>query len=102
MGAATDAARSNPAGRDFTQSELLQLKAWLEAAGRTYLVRRRKAKVAHAWVGEDTACTMASTGGLDEGRYERVLKTHLPLCHMCATAVYRDWLRESGPAAGAV
>ena len=34
-----------------------------------YLVRRRKPTVAHLWNGTDTACRMASTGGLNPDSY---------------------------------
>lgn len=53
-----------------------------------YLVRIRKATVAHYWMGTDTACSMASTGGLDVGRYTILKDTSLPVCQMClSTAI---------------
>ena len=68
-----------------------------------YLIRRgnlRKRAVAHIWHGDyprsnegDTACRMASTGGLNFRRYliavnplhisKSAEKTELPICHMC-------------------
>lgn len=51
-----------------------------------FLVRKKKAKTSHIWEGDDTACRMASTGGLDRSRY-RVVDTSLglPMCFMCKT-----------------
>jgi hypothetical protein len=54
-----------------------------------YLIRQRGEKVrAHYWDGTDTACRMASTGGL---RMDRFLVTDSPLgkavCHMCQMSV---------------
>jgi hypothetical protein len=50
-----------------------------------YLVRLRSPKVAHLWTGEDTACKMASTGGLEPSKYALVAKAPVPLCSMCAS-----------------
>ena len=40
----------------------------------------------HIWRGDDTACKMASTGGINIGRW-RVLDHHYgrKICSMCAT-----------------
>ena len=34
-----------------------------------FLVRRNKPRVAHIWTGDDTACRMYSTGGLEKLKY---------------------------------
>lgn len=55
----------------------------------TFLVPRRGAKKrAHIWVGRDTLCRMASTGGLNPRRY--AVQQHpdnRQLCFMCAQAL---------------
>lgn len=48
-----------------------------------YLVKKKKAKVAHLWTGADTICRMASTGGLNKGHSTVVERTNLPICSMC-------------------
>jgi hypothetical protein len=51
-----------------------------------WLMRKTGLKVkAHVWNGKDTACRMASTGGLKMSRFEvcETPGTH-EVCHMCA------------------
>lgn len=48
-----------------------------------FLVRVRKGTVAHYWTGADTACSMASTGGLNVKLYTVLRETSLPVCQMC-------------------
>ena len=49
-----------------------------------YLVRRRKPKVAHIFLGVDTACRMYSTGGLKKRLYKVVDDPgELPICENC-------------------
>lgn len=49
-----------------------------------YLVRARRAKVAHIWGGADTACRMHSTNGLGKSKYIIVNGDFgLPTCSMC-------------------
>lgn len=50
-----------------------------------YLVRLRRPKVAHLSTGADTACRMASTGGLDVSKYAVLAHAPVPVCSMCAT-----------------
>jgi hypothetical protein len=48
------------------------------------LIRKHKPRVAHIWLGSDTACRMASTGGLNRRKYEIVSAApRLPICTMC-------------------
>ena len=55
-----------------------------EPKGPQYLIRRRKSRTAHVWTGKDTACRMASTGGLDMKNYEVTTSTGgLKICPMC-------------------
>ena len=56
-----------------------------------YLVRKRGTGRAHIWLGVDTLCRMASTGGLRPHRY-RLANTHygLPVCTMCLKVAKRD------------
>jgi len=51
-----------------------------------YLIRKTGAKVkAHIWQGSDTACRMASTGGLKRSRFEiRTDRGEHEICQMCA------------------
>lgn len=51
-----------------------------------WLIRKNGAKVkAHVWNGVDTACRMASTGGLKLSRFEvRQDRGRHEICHMCA------------------
>jgi hypothetical protein len=51
-----------------------------------YLVRLRKPQVAHLWTGNDTACSMVSTGGLNAAKYTVLQQTTLPLCSMCSNS----------------
>ena len=49
-----------------------------------YLVRKTKTGKAHYWNGQDTACRMWSTGGMNHRRYTTVEdKQHQPICTMC-------------------
>lgn len=48
-----------------------------------YLIRKKKAKTAHLWDGEDTVCRMYSTGGLNKRHYKIVYPNELPVCTMC-------------------
>ena len=48
-----------------------------------YLVRKKNAKTVHIWTGYDTVCRMYSTGGLRKKAYEVVIKSDMPICHMC-------------------
>ena len=48
-----------------------------------YLVRKKKARIAHLWDGEDTICRMHSTGGLNKRHYKIVHLNELPICTMC-------------------
>lgn len=61
-----------------------------------YLIRLRgKKNKAHYWVDGDTACSMASTGGLKMDRYD-VFDSPMDreICHMC-TMVYDRPMRAS-------
>lgn len=58
----------------------------------TYLFRRAATgRTAHVWLGEDTACRMASTGGLNLKKY---VKGNCPgsrtICKMCLAVSMRD------------
>lgn len=57
-----------------------------------YLIRRRGQKQrAHIWLGSDTACRMASTGGLKLARFEVTQDLNgKDLCQMCQAVVARD------------
>lgn len=50
-----------------------------------WLVRKRGTKAkAHVWTGTDTACRMASTGGLKLNRFDvREDRGDYEICHMC-------------------
>lgn len=49
-----------------------------------YLIRKKKAKVAHYWDGQDTFCRLFSTGGMAQRRYElKKEKEGLTICAMC-------------------
>ena len=49
-----------------------------------YLVRKRLTGKAHYWLGLDTACKMASSGGLNVKRYKVSGDTGgRRICHMC-------------------
>lgn len=51
-----------------------------------YLIRNKvnKKTRAHIWLGDDTACTMHSTGGLAKERYSLHNERYgLPICLMC-------------------
>lgn len=48
-----------------------------------YLIRKNKARTAHLWDGVDTACRMASTGGLNKNKYRVVGHSDLQICTMC-------------------
>ncbi len=50
-----------------------------------YLIRARGGKkAAHIWDGQDTACHMATTGGLNPLKYEVFDSTcGFPICQMC-------------------
>lgn len=56
----------------------------------TYLTRKRgKSPRVHIWLGDDTACKMASTGGLDIRKPNKWVFVHetfgRPVCKMCET-----------------
>lgn len=52
--------------------------------GPAFLVKKKNAKVAHIWMGFDTACRMHSTGGLRQKRYMVAESSGgLPICTMC-------------------
>ena len=56
-----------------------------------YLVRKRKPRVAHIWIGTDTACRMYSTGGLAKKKYMVAYgPTSLAICTMCDNVRFRD------------
>lgn len=58
--------------------------------GLRYLKRRKKPRVAHVWTGTDTACRMASTGGLAMRKYEVSGRMDgLRFCEMCKNRVER-------------
>lgn len=62
-----------------------------------YLVRKneKSRKVAHIWLGEDTACRQYSTGGMTQKRYITVFEIgNLPICAMCASVANRDTLNK--------
>jgi len=70
-----------------------------------YLVKKYNPKVAHIWVGLDTACRMASTNGLNISRYKVVesivvptRKSYLELkvCSMCAAVTRRSNYQSTG------
>ena len=49
-----------------------------------YLVRKTRSGRAHVWLGTDTLCRMASTGGLNTRRYLITSdKAYVPVCTMC-------------------
>lgn len=55
-----------------------------------YLTRKRKPKVAHLWLGRDTACRMYSTGGMRTKRYVVSNdRRDLPICTMCLAVTQR-------------
>jgi hypothetical protein len=51
-----------------------------------YLIRKRgKSRRAHIWNGTDTACRMASTGGLKVEDFAVVESVgDMPICRMCS------------------
>jgi len=49
-----------------------------------YLVNPNKIKhKAHIWLGRDTACTMWTTGGLNQDHFGVVEDTEKSICSMC-------------------
>lgn len=51
-----------------------------------YLVRKKKPRVKHIWLGTDSACRMWSTGGLRKNKYHLVTNLaaqDLEVCAMC-------------------
>lgn len=49
-----------------------------------YLIRKKKAKVAHIFSGDDTLCRMYSTGGLAKKKYIISYESKsLPICELC-------------------
>ena len=48
-----------------------------------FIVRKKKAKVAHYWTGRASYCRMYSTGGMNKRRYKVVESSELPICRMC-------------------
>jgi len=53
-----------------------------------FLIRKHQNKIkrAHIWLGLDTACKMASTGGLKLSRYKVTDLTYgYEICKMCQT-----------------
>ncbi len=57
--------------------------------------RKRQAARAHIWTGEDTACRMFSTGGMNRANYERsVDRRGLPLCLMCRNVMGIRYRRQ--------
>jgi len=51
-----------------------------------YLVRKRKPRVKHIWIGANTACKMWATGGLKQSKYHLVANHEvesLETCVMC-------------------
>lgn len=74
------------AAKSFRQIRRQHVRAIPEAAG--YIVR--KGSVVHIWDGQDTACRMASTGGLKPERYR--WQEHKPderICSNCTKASER-------------
>lgn len=50
----------------------------------TYLLRKKKPKVAHIFINGDTACRLYSTGGMNKSRYIKSPDANgKPLCLMC-------------------
>lgn len=87
--------------RDLLLSDIESLTgAKSETPSGAYLMRRSGGGKAHHWTGSDTACRMASTGGLAMREY--VVADHpegRPICQMCAhvrqsTSVKEDPLRS--------
>ena len=61
-----------------------------------YLKRRGKGRVVHVWEGTDTACRMASTGGLNLNKYVVTDRMDgLVFCTMCRVAVEKGRCRLS-------
>jgi 5-methylcytosine-specific restriction endonuclease McrA len=64
-----------------------------------YLYRTNKKKyVAHIWMGDDTACTMWSTGGLKKNRKDWVQGTDIHgrrICQSCAHAIAKKVKRKT-------
>ena len=104
----------SPAHNDRSPSKNLpsQLPLYSEYAESDpcgYLIKRGtkagKKRVAHIWTGEDTACRMASTGGLNLSKYlvaanplhisHRAEKTELPICQMCKSMNERRYVRKN-------
>lgn len=55
-----------------------------------YLVRKSGNGPAHYWNGQDTACRMASTGGLTPRKYVvRDSSNGRPICQMCQSVSRR-------------
>lgn len=55
-----------------------------------YLVRKRGTGKAHYWLGLDTVCKMASSGGLNLKRYKLETYAGRAVCHMCKVVAERD------------
>jgi hypothetical protein len=62
-----------------------------------YLIRKRGTGRAHLWMGTDTLCRMASTGGLRPHRYT-LNSSHcmLPVCQMCRNVAEREGILWRG------
>lgn len=54
-----------------------------------YLIRKKKAKVAHIFSNNDTACRLYSTSGMNKKRYKVTIdKGQLDICLMCSNVYY--------------
>ncbi len=55
----------------------------------------RTIRVAHIWTGDDTACRMFSTGGMNRRNYGRSPdRRGLPICLMCRNVMGKRYRRQ--------
>lgn len=53
-----------------------------------YLIRKKKPKCVHVFIGGDTLCRLYSTGGLSPSKYTLSTNdSNLPMCKMCADVI---------------